>query len=103
MRMSRVIGTVVSTIKHETFRGHKLMLVQPVDASGRPFDPPFLAVDGAQAGIGDYVLVVQEGKSARMVMDSKDAPCEAVIVGVIDYVEFEGRQQRLAPHGEGSA
>jgi ethanolamine utilization protein EutN len=91
---------VVSTVQHETFRGHKLLLVQPVDASGRPFDPPLLAVDAAQAGIGDYVLVVQEGKSARMVMGSKDAPCEAVIVGVIDYLQFEGRQQRLAPSGE---
>jgi microcompartment protein CcmK/EutM len=47
--------------------------------------------------VGDYVLVVQEGKSARMLMGVADAPCEAIIVGVVDYVQRDGRQHPLRP------
>ena len=55
-------------------------------------DRTILAVDAAQAGVGDYVLVVQEGKSARAVMGVADAPCEAILVGVVDYVQTGGEQ-----------
>lgn len=101
MRLARVIGTLVSTVQHEAFVGHTLLWVQPVDEAGRPVDQPLIAVDGAQAGIGDYVLLVQEGKSARAVMGNDRAPCEAVVAGVIDYVEVGGRQRPLLPPGEG--
>ncbi len=100
MRLARVIGTLVSTVQHEAFTGYTLLWVQPVDDAGRPADPPLIAVDGAQAGIGDYVLLVQEGKSARAVMGNDKAPCEAVVAGVIDYVEVGGRQRPLAPPRE---
>ena len=95
MRIARVVGQVVSTVADARFDGHKLLLVRPVDDRARPADPPLLAVDAAQAGVGDYVLVVQEGKSARQVMDSKDAPCEAIIVGVIDHLQTTGRRRYL--------
>jgi microcompartment protein CcmK/EutM len=95
MRLARVIGTLVSTVQHEAFRGSKILWVQPVDAQGQACDSAFLAVDGAQAGVGCYVLVVQEGKSARQVMERPDAPCEAIIVGVVDFVSQGGRQHSL--------
>jgi len=100
MRLARVIGTLVSTVQHESFSGHKLLWVQPVDGAGRAVDAALIAVDGAQAGVGDYVLVVQEGKSARAVMENDKAPCEAVVAGVIDYIEIGGRQQPLEPPRE---
>jgi microcompartment protein CcmK/EutM len=96
VKIARVIGTVVCSIKHESFVGSKLLLVQPVDGNGRSIDKSLIAVDGAQAGIGDFVLVVQEGRSARQVMQSKNAPCEAVIVGVIDHVVIHGKNKVLS-------
>ena len=99
--MARVIGTLVSSMKHESLSGYKILWVQPVSDQGIPVDAAFLAIDGAQAGIGDYVLVVQEGKSARAVMESADAPCEAVVVGVIDYLQIGGTQHRLQPPTKG--
>ena len=53
---------------------------------------------------GDYVLVLQEGKSARQVMGHAGAPCEAIVVGVIDHVQIDGRQRALgAKADEGDA
>jgi len=97
LRLARVIGQVVSTVQDARFEGFALLLVQPVDDQARPVDRSLLAVDTAQAGVGDYVLVVQEGKSARLLMGIADAPCEAIIVGVVDYVQVGGTQHALCP------
>ena len=97
MKIARVIGSVVSTVKHSDHAGAKLLLVGPVDADGKPCEPGFIAIDAAQAGIGDYVLVVEEGKSARQVLGCKTAPVEAIIVGVIDHVHAGGESRRLSP------
>ena len=87
MTLCRVIGTVVSTVKHPTYRGLKLFVVQPVDAAGRPTDPSFLAVDQVQSGIGDRVLVISEGNGARQILKEKVLPIRSVIVGVVDAVD----------------
>ncbi|MBI5501448.1 MAG: EutN/CcmL family microcompartment protein [Deltaproteobacteria bacterium] len=100
MRLARVIGTVVASVQDARFDGQKLLLVQPVDEHAKPVDRTLLAVDAAQAGVGDYVLVVQEGKSARAVMGVPDAPCEAIIVGVVDHVQTGGEQRFLKPAKE---
>ena len=87
MTLCRVIGTVVSTVKHPTYRGLKLFVVQPVDAAGLPTDPSFLAVDQVQSGIGDRVLVISEGNGARQILKEKVLPIRSVIVGVVDAVD----------------
>ena len=95
MKMARVIGHVVSTVKDPRHEGFKLLLVQPVDEQAKPWGDGLLVIDGAQAGVGDYVLVIEEGKSARAIMGSADAPCEAIAVGVIDSVMVAGKQHVL--------
>ena len=97
MKIARVIGSIVSTVKHRDHEGAKLMLVKPVDCEGVAGGDAFVAVDAAQAGVGDYVLVVEEGKSARQVMDKSSLPCEAIIVGVIDHLLYGGHQRVLTP------
>ena len=64
MRIGRVTGALVSTQKHEKLDGAKLLLVQPIDADGHASGVTVLAVDAAQAGIGDIVLLVMEGRAA---------------------------------------
>ena len=96
MRMARVIGHVVSTVKEASHRGYALLLVEPVDSRGRPCEPSFMAIDLCQAGMGDYVLVLAEGNSIRGLMGQPRGAVDAAAVGVIDYVEEGGTQRRLA-------
>ena len=87
VRLGRVIGSVVSTRKHEKLEGAKLLLVQPLTAGDEPSGPPLLAIDAAQAGAGDKVLVVLEGRAAGSALRRRAAPVDAAIVGVVDRVD----------------
>jgi ethanolamine utilization protein EutN len=85
--IGKVIGTVVSTIKHIAYRNQKLLIIQPLHLVGQSPDESFLAIDYAQAGIGDTVLVLREGNGARQVTEIPDAPIISVIVGILDSVD----------------
>ena len=87
MKLGRVIGTVTSTVKHPTFVGHKLMVVQPIDSSGVDTGTSFLAVDDVQAGVGDRVMVLQEGSGIRQILGGKVLPIRCLIVGIVDEVD----------------
>jgi len=89
MMIAKVIGTIVSTIKHPAYDSKKLLLVQPMHLSGEIEDEAFVAIDEAQAGIGDTVLVMREGSGARQITQIKDAPIISVIVGILDAVDIE--------------
>lgn len=64
------------------------MLVQPLHLPGEKPDDAFVAVDLAQAGVGDIVLVCQEGGSTRQIMGLVDQPVRSSIVGIIDSVNL---------------
>lgn len=88
MRLCRVIGTVVATEKHPAYHGQKLMIVQPLDAQGHDAGPSFLAVDHAQAGAGDRVLVMSEGNGVRQILAmGSELPIRSLIVGIVDAVD----------------
>ena len=88
MYVGRVFGTVVATIKHDTLMGHKLLLVERLDPHGQAMDAYDMCVDMAQAGVGDTVLVLDEGNGARQVLGLKVAPIRAVIVGIVDDIDL---------------
>ncbi len=88
MILGRVAGVVVATHKHYKLEGRKLLLVQPLDLEGEPRGVAVLAVDGVDAGEGDRVLVVQEGKSASMVSERAESPLDAAVVAVVDAVDL---------------
>lgn len=90
MILGRVVGTVVSTLKLPAFRGQKLLLVRPVDPAGKPRGKSLLALDGAQAGAGDTVLVLEEGNSSRMILGDSTAPVRSMVVAVVDRITLEG-------------
>jgi microcompartment protein CcmK/EutM len=83
--VAKVLGTVVATVKHEVYQGRKVMVVQPVDLHGNYKGDSMLAVDEVRAGVGDTVLVLNEGASARQVVNNELAPLRAVIMGVVDH------------------
>ena len=89
MILGKVTGTVVSTMKLEALKGHKLLIVQPVDAAGRPKGKSLIGLDTVRAGVGDTVLVLDEGNSARTILGDPQAPIRTVIVGIVDTVSRE--------------
>jgi ethanolamine utilization protein EutN len=86
MKVARVVGDVVATIKHPHLENQKLLLVQPVTPSGEKAGAVMLAVDQAQAGPGDLVLVLDEGNGAAQVLRRARGAIRTVIVGVVDEV-----------------
>ena len=93
MFIAKVIGNVVATQKNAKFRGMKLLLVQPyISREGKLqiSGSSVVAVDSVGAGIGECVLFTQ-GSSARLTPATKDEPVDAVIVGIVDALEVEGR------------
>jgi ethanolamine utilization protein EutN len=90
MLIARVVGTVVSTHKHRTYAGAKLLLVQPLTVNDAPRGPVLLAVDGVGgAGVDEKVVIVMEGRAAGEVLGRKGAPVDAAIVGIVDRVDVE--------------
>ena len=86
MYIGRVTGTVVATIKHEAFHGRKLLVVDKLALNGQPTGAYDICVDNVQAGVGDTVLVLDEGNGARQILKRQVAPVRAVIVGIVDDV-----------------
>ena len=92
MKIGRVAGTVVATICSPALEGRKLLFVDLLDLEGNETSKDVIAVDAVGAGAGETVLVLDEGNGARQVLEAPDAPIRAVIVGVIDEIEVDGRK-----------
>ena len=88
MFLARVIGTVVSTVKHEFFRGEKLLLVERVDPDLKRTGSPVVIIDGQRAGVGDIMFVVDEGNSARQIKNSPGAPVRSCNLGIVDEIDY---------------
>jgi ethanolamine utilization protein EutN len=97
MFLARVEGSVVATKKDPSMSGRKLLLLRPqlVDDKDptkfRPGVNTIVAVDSVGAGIGEMVMFCQ-GSSARLAPNLKDAPVDAVIIGIVDTVDVLGKQ-----------
>lgn len=89
MRIARVIGTTISTIKDPKIRGSKLLILQGTDETGEVIGKSYVAVDLVDAGVGDLVLS-GHGSSARQTFLTKDCPVDAVVIAVIDHLEVDG-------------
>jgi len=90
MFLGKVIGTVVSTQKDPGMEGFKLLLVQHVGVDLRPRDSFNVAVDSVGAGLGEIVFCCA-GSSARMTQVTKDRPVDTAVLGIVDYLDLEGR------------
>jgi ethanolamine utilization protein EutN len=93
MEMARVVGQVVSTIKHAGLAGFTLLLVEEVDQTGQPHgnserseaQVPYVALDLTGAGTGEVVLIAR-GSGARVPEQSSGAPTDAAAVAIVDSV-----------------
>lgn len=88
MFIARVVGDVVSTHRHEHLGEKKLQLIRRLDLDGNEEGGEVIALDVIGVGVGERVLVVQEGGAARALFNDKRVPVQAVIVGVVDHLEL---------------
>jgi len=88
MRQCRVVGPLWASVKHPAYIGKALFVVQPIDDKGADVGASFVAVDRAQAGVGDHVIVMTEGTGIRQILKEGDqVPIRSMIVGIVDAVD----------------
>jgi len=88
MIIGKVVGEIYSTINHEFYNSKKLLIVDKLTPTGAPEGGYLIAVDSVGSGVGETVLIVDEGNSARQVVDDKTAPIRSIIIGIIDEINF---------------
>lgn len=84
MMLARVTGTIVATQKNQHLRDRKLLVVQQVTLDGVAQGKDLLAVDSVDAGVGDLVLVLQEGQGAAQITRDNEMPIHSIVVAVVD-------------------
>lgn len=89
MILARVKGEVVSTIKHPAYANRRVLLLDRIGADGRELGGYLVAIDAVDAGVGQMVLVIDEGNSARQVINDSQAPVRSVIIGIVDEITVD--------------
>ena len=84
MYLAKVIGKVVSVVKHSAYETRILLLVQPISLQGQVVRTPTVAVDYVGAGEGDTVLVGSAPGVAQEVFDIERAPIRELIIGIVN-------------------
>ncbi len=91
MILGRVAGTLVASRKEPTLDGLKLLVVRHVDVENDDLGSFVVAADAVGAGVGEVVLVAT-GSSARQTEATRDRPCDAVVMAIVDTWEVGGRE-----------
>jgi ethanolamine utilization protein EutN len=86
--IARVIGDVVSSVKYPTLTGQKILVIQPIDPDGAEYGEPLLAMDQVSAGIGDVVLIVDQGSATRQVLKQQYPTIRTLILGIVDRIDM---------------
>ena len=88
MLIAKVVGEVVASHKHVSHEGQKLLIVQPLELDGSNRGDAVIAVDSADAGVGDRVLLVTEGYSAMTSVGRPESPIDMAVIGILDFVSL---------------
>ena len=88
MILARITGNVVSTIHHPIVNGRKLLIAERLDEAGKPSGGYLIALDAIGAGMGETVLILDEGSGARQILENDSAPVRSLVVGIVDAVEI---------------
>jgi ethanolamine utilization protein EutN len=90
MFLADVVGTVVSPVQIPILEGRTLLLLRPVLPDGSPTGRTRVGIDHVGAGVGDRVLVLDEGNGGRQLLGDPKGPVKTLVVGVVDHVEVRG-------------
>ncbi|RME93936.1 MAG: ethanolamine utilization protein EutN [Verrucomicrobia bacterium] len=84
MFLARVEGSITATRKHPSFEGWRLLICQPIDGAGRPFDAPQVAIDAHGAGLHQRVIISSDGLATREAVGDPKSPARWMVVGIVD-------------------
>ena len=84
MQLGEIVGHAVATVKHASLTGWRLLLVQLLTLDGKPDGEPLLAIDSLGAGLGDRVLLSNDGAGARQLVGDKNSPARWFVMGIRD-------------------
>jgi ethanolamine utilization protein EutN len=84
MQLAKVIGRATATVKHETLAGWRLLLVQPLDASGNADGDPQLAIDNLGSRKTDVVMLTTDGAAVRDIVQKENTPIRWAVIGITD-------------------
>ena len=85
MLLGIVEGAAITTIKHRSMQGWKVLIVQPTDLAGEPDGDPLLVIDMLGAGHGTKVLISNDGKSTREMVGDTNSPVRWSVIGIVDH------------------
>ena len=88
MILGRIAGEIHSTINHPFYDGWKLLIVDRLRPDGAAIGESLIAIDRVGAGVGETVLVIDEGNSARQVFARENAPVRSVVVAIVDEIQI---------------
>ena len=88
MQLARVLGEVVSIMKDPNLTGLKMLVLQPIAASGEPSGRTLVALDSVGAGVGENVFFVR-GREAAFPFYPAEPPADAAIIGIVDHWDME--------------
>jgi ethanolamine utilization protein EutN len=88
MILGKVVGEIYSTINHEFYDAKKLLLVAKLDSISKIGEGYIIAVDTVDAGVDETVLVIDEGNSARQIIQNSTAPIRSIIIGIVDEIHI---------------
>ncbi|MDY7095099.1 MAG: EutN/CcmL family microcompartment protein [Acidobacteriota bacterium] len=92
MLLGKVVGTLVASRKEESLEGLKFLVLQQLTVAGKEASGYVVAADGVGAGVGEVVLYAS-GSSARQTEATKDRPCDAVVMAIVDTWEVDGEER----------
>jgi microcompartment protein CcmK/EutM len=91
MILARVVGNVVATKKNRRYESARIMLCQQLTPEGEEMNQTVIALDSVDSGVGDTVLIVQEGWGASTAATKEaGAAIDSAIVGVVDRIDLMG-------------
>jgi microcompartment protein CcmK/EutM len=87
--LAKIKGNIVSTLKNKFLTSHKLLLVHQIDFNGKFIgEKDLIALDLVDAGIGDSVIVVQEGDAVEQILGNSHSPVNTMIIAIVDNIEI---------------
>jgi ethanolamine utilization protein EutN len=84
MLLAMVEGSAITTIRHPSLKGWKMLIVQPLDLAGRPDGDVILAIDMLGAGTGTKVVISNDGRSAQEMVGDERSPLRWTVIGIVD-------------------
>ncbi len=89
MFLGVVKGEITATVKHVAYEHSRMLVVERLDERMQESGGYLIAVSATDAGVGQRVLVLDEGNGARQVLRDSAAPIRSVVVGVVDAVDVD--------------